>query len=36
MSLLVVDVSVGVKWFVPEVGTSDALRSRAAGAEAVG
>lgn len=26
MSLYVVDVSVGVKWFVPEVGTPDALR----------
>lgn len=28
MSLFVVDVSVGVKWFVPEVATPDALRLR--------
>lgn len=33
MSLWVADVSVIVKWFVPEVGTSDALRLRAAGHE---
>lgn len=33
MSLWVVDVSVVVKWFVPEVGTSDALRLRTGGQE---
>src|SRR4029079_12041679 len=33
MSLWVVDVSVVVKWFVPEGGTSDALRLRAGGDE---
>lgn len=33
MSLYVVDVSVGVKWFIPEVATPDALRLRSGGHE---
>jgi predicted nucleic acid-binding protein len=33
MSLLVVDASVGIKWFVPEVLTAEALRLRHVGHE---
>jgi predicted nucleic acid-binding protein len=33
MSLLVIDASVGIKWFVPEVLTAEALRLRHAGHE---
>ena len=33
MSLYVVDVSVGVKWFIPEVATPDSLRLQTGGHE---